>query len=406
MTAKTTWRNRIVGHGEEAPDQLLANPANWRVHPKQQQDALAGVLDDVGWVQDIIVNRRSGHVVDGHLRVSLAISRNEPSVPVVYVDLDEREEALVLATIDPLSAMAATDKEQLDSLLRDVATGEAAVQAMLSELAEKNGLMDLAGMDGGRPTEPEKPLAIEQLDELARKWGVQAGQLWTIKGKACHRLVCGSSDDPATVERVLAGASGLGLVYDPDWDTQPAFVPDGYEAMIAFTDGNRAGDVVRRFGPPTWVFTWDGVTSWYTPNRPLKRGKYAFWYGDVEAFDADGAHYGEPDKAHEVSNTRGSYEYKPDPRGKHLSDVFQLPLTKLHSNGLHPYEKPLDWVRLLIGDCLPKAGVLDPFLGSGASMAACEQLGRPCFGVEIEPGYVALALERLTALGAQAELSE
>ena len=35
----TAWRNRIVGHGEEAPDQLLANPKNWRIHPKAQQDA-------------------------------------------------------------------------------------------------------------------------------------------------------------------------------------------------------------------------------------------------------------------------------------------------------------------------------------------------------------------------------
>jgi len=91
------WRSRIVGHGEESPDQLLANPRNWRVHPKAQQDALAVVLDQVGWVQDVIVNQRTGHVVDGHLRVSLAISRNEPTIPVVYIDLDPEEEALVLA---------------------------------------------------------------------------------------------------------------------------------------------------------------------------------------------------------------------------------------------------------------------------------------------------------------------
>ena len=61
MTAKTpaaaapttTWRNRITGSGQEAPDQLLANPANWRIHPKAQRDALAGALDQVGWVQQV-----------------------------------------------------------------------------------------------------------------------------------------------------------------------------------------------------------------------------------------------------------------------------------------------------------------------------------------------------------------
>jgi len=72
-----TWRNRITGSGEEAPDQLLANPANWRIHPKAQQDALAGALDAVGWVQQVLVNRRSGFVVDDHARVALALRRGE-----------------------------------------------------------------------------------------------------------------------------------------------------------------------------------------------------------------------------------------------------------------------------------------------------------------------------------------
>lgn len=141
MAVAAPWRNRIVGHGEESPDQLLANPLNFRVHPKPQQDALAGVLNEVGWVQDVIVNQRTGHVIDGHLRVSLAISRQEPSIPVVYVDLDEHEERLILATIDPLAAMAVTDREQLDALLHEVSTGDAAVQAMLDQLAQDAGVV-------------------------------------------------------------------------------------------------------------------------------------------------------------------------------------------------------------------------------------------------------------------------
>ena len=115
------WRTRIIGHGEEAPDQLLANPRNWRIHPKAQQDALAGVLDEVGWVQEVIVNQQTGFVVDGHLRVAMAISRGEPSVPVVYVDLSAEEEALILATLDPLAGMAVAAKDALADLLKDVA---------------------------------------------------------------------------------------------------------------------------------------------------------------------------------------------------------------------------------------------------------------------------------------------
>ena len=105
VAAPARWRNLITGAGEEAPDPLLANPANWRIHPKAQQDALAGALDQVGWVQQVLVNRRSGFVVDGHARVALALTRGEATVPVLYVDLDPDEEALVLATLDPRSCL-------------------------------------------------------------------------------------------------------------------------------------------------------------------------------------------------------------------------------------------------------------------------------------------------------------
>jgi hypothetical protein len=137
----TAWQNRIVGYGNEAPDQLLANPRNARIHPKHQQDALQGILDEVGWVQNVIVNKSSGAVVDGHLRIQLAMRHNEASIPVTYVELTDQEEAKIIATLDPLAALASYDKEKLDELLREVDTGSAAVQEMLSELAQRVGVL-------------------------------------------------------------------------------------------------------------------------------------------------------------------------------------------------------------------------------------------------------------------------
>lgn len=141
MAKPQAWQNRIVGEGVESPTQLLANPSNWRIHPKHQQDALTAVLDKVGWVQRVIVNKRTQHIVDGHLRVSLAISRNEPEVPVVYVDLSEQEELAVLATIDPLSAMAATDSAKLAELLDSVQIDDAALEAVLKGIGETSGAL-------------------------------------------------------------------------------------------------------------------------------------------------------------------------------------------------------------------------------------------------------------------------
>jgi len=137
----TQWRNRIVGYGEESPDQLLANPDNFRVHPRSQEQALDGVLRGVGIVQNVLVNRTTGHLVDGHLRVSMAISDGQPTIPVTYLELSEAEEKLILATLDPISALAITDKVKLEDLLREVQTDSPEVQDMLSELAENAGII-------------------------------------------------------------------------------------------------------------------------------------------------------------------------------------------------------------------------------------------------------------------------
>jgi hypothetical protein len=143
------YRSRIVGHGEEEPGQLLANPANWRIHPKAQQDAVAGVLEEVGWVQSVIVNKRTGHLVDGHLRVSIALRDEAPSVPVVYIDLSPDEEALILATLDPLAGLAGTDREKLAQLLEEVGTSNPEIQAMLADMAVSSGVVpgDFSSLD-------------------------------------------------------------------------------------------------------------------------------------------------------------------------------------------------------------------------------------------------------------------
>lgn len=114
------WKSRIVGEDDVDPEELLANPMNWRVHPKHQQKALEDMLNEVGWVQRVIVNQQTGHVVDGHARVTLALRREEPTIPVLYVDLSLEEEKKVLATLDPIGAMAVADESILRQLLDEI----------------------------------------------------------------------------------------------------------------------------------------------------------------------------------------------------------------------------------------------------------------------------------------------
>lgn len=105
------WRNRIVGEGMVAAAELVPHPQNWRKHSQEQGAVLTQTLDGVGWVQRVIVNRRTGRMLDGHLRAKLARRQGEATpVPVVYVDLSEDEERAVLATLDPIASMAVADE--------------------------------------------------------------------------------------------------------------------------------------------------------------------------------------------------------------------------------------------------------------------------------------------------------
>ena len=145
------WANRIVGEGEEAPDQLMANPKNWRIHPVGQQDTMTNVLSEVGWIQRVIVNRTTGNVIDGHMRIALAITEDEAKVPVTYVELSEEEEAIALATFDPITSMAVPDPAQFDRLVEEITGDGNAVAQMLDDVADAGTITPSSTATGPAP---------------------------------------------------------------------------------------------------------------------------------------------------------------------------------------------------------------------------------------------------------------
>lgn len=166
----------IVGYALVPPDQLLAHPLNARRHPNAQRDALRASLRSLGWIAPVVVNRTTGHVLDGHARVEEALSADVPAVPVVEVELTPEQEALALATFDSITAMAAYDRESLDLLLREVDTGEAALQQLMDTLAANVGLVppnDPLAEWGGMPAfeqpdaMPERTINVHFADDAA-----------------------------------------------------------------------------------------------------------------------------------------------------------------------------------------------------------------------------------------------
>lgn len=201
-----SFKNRIIGEGIEKPEDLLANPSNWRLHPQFQQDALKGVLNEVGWVQRVIVNQRTGYVVDGHARVAVAMREGATEVPVLYVDLSEDEEKLILASLDPIGGLAGTDDAQLRALLNEVSAEDEALQALLDQLADSLVEPEIIPPEG--LTEDDAVPELKQ-EPVSRK-----GDVW-ILGR--HRVMCGDSTSIDDVEKLMGGEVAQLLHADPPY---------------------------------------------------------------------------------------------------------------------------------------------------------------------------------------------
>lgn len=120
------------------PIDLESNPRNWREHPAAQKQALAGAIEEVGWAGALLFNETTGRLIDGHARKELFAGKS--LVPVLVGRWTEGQEKVILASLDPLSAMASLNKEKLESLIQETQAKHAAVREMLSTLVSRHGL--------------------------------------------------------------------------------------------------------------------------------------------------------------------------------------------------------------------------------------------------------------------------
>ena len=214
-------RNRIVRTGSADPAGLQANPRNWRRHPPGQKEALGGILEEIGWVSGVIVNERTGLLVDGHLRVQAAAERGEKEIPVVYVDLSEEEEATVLAVLDPVGLLAEKDEAAFRDLLESLDPETAKLQKFIADLEAELGV--IAPEDPGADGQEEEILLDQAVQhqpgreyvlvtcETEAEWD----RLRAVLGLQLVRrggYKAGSPFDATSVERVIPAARLFGVL--------------------------------------------------------------------------------------------------------------------------------------------------------------------------------------------------
>jgi hypothetical protein len=147
------FRDRIKELRRVPASSLLPNPKNWRTHPQAQQDALRGILSEIG-IADAVLARElpdgSLMLIDGHLRAETVA---DAKVPVLILDVTDSEADKILATLDPLAAMAEKDNQKLADLLSELETENQALQQFMNcclDDASKSLMTEIVQADAAR----------------------------------------------------------------------------------------------------------------------------------------------------------------------------------------------------------------------------------------------------------------
>lgn len=464
-----TWKNRIVGHEDVDPTLLVPNPDNWREHPKHQAEVMEDTLEQIGWVQNIVVNKTTGRIVDGHLRVALALKEELATIPVTYVELTDAEEAQALATIDPVSAMARSNKDALARVLDNVKTDSEAITKMIEATAKKAGLFR---DDKDREKEEALEEAQAERQALVDKYGVKQGQLWAM-GK--HRLMVGDSTDAKTYKTLMGAERAACLFTDPPYGVDYEARSGKFEIIV--NDDLKYDDLakflvaalrpaVKALSKHGSAYIWHASSTrddfstaikkvgleerqyiiWAKPAAVLGWGDYRWghepcfycchadeqpmFYGDREnqtvwriagrlqdgnigvtasggvlLTDGDGHALYITDKAPKGKKPR---HVRLESESVVLADGdSDLWQVDRVSQTVHPTEKPAELARkALLNSTQEGEIVLDPFAGSGSTLIGAEHTGRRARLVELMPEYAAVILARADKLGLTPEVQK
>lgn len=380
-----TWQNRIVGAGTEDPEKLIPHPKNWRKHPKGQAQALEGAIEEIGWIQDIIINQRTGRMIDGHLRAELAIKNKEKVVPVKYVDLSEEEEEKALLTLDPISMMAEADKDRLSALLQNITSDNEKVNQLLEDIGREYKV----STNKAEEDDYEPPAEIET--DIVRGDIFQLGR---------HRVMCGDSTCREDVERLMDGGKADLLITDPPFFTPASHYQSRKKYQRKFSDLSTLtgfiNQIMDSFTPflkkeghlllfcncDSYAVFYPVLFSYFEKTKSLVWDKCHVGLGRIFRHQ------------HELIIWGRNKDHYFSPDGELYSDVLPFEATP-SKDRVHPVEKPISLLSHLIIPLSPKNGIVcDLFCGGGGIISACEQCERTAHLMELDPKYTEITIQR------------
>ncbi len=382
-------------------ERLRPYARNARLHSDHQVAVLAANMLTFGWTMPCMISD-DGELISGHGRILAATKLGLSKIPVMRMShLDEDKRRALRLSDNSVGDLAEWDELNLGLEIIDLQTLGFDTDLLgfspefLDNLLRAAQGLDEAenGSTEGEDDIPEPPVTPVSV----------AGDLWQL---GSHRLICGDSTSADVVGRLLGGVKPLlmvtdppyGVEYDPSWRNQAGAAKTKRTGKVLNDDRADWREAWSLF-PGDVAYIWHGALHAATVADSLVAAGFAIRSQIIWAKDR-------------LVLSRGDYHWQHEPcwyavrakgKGHWAGDRKQTTLWQIANKDqdaatVHGTQKPVECMRRpILNNSSPGQAVYEPFMGSGTTLIAAETTGRLCYGVELNPVYIDVAIERWQA---------
>lgn len=355
----------------------------------KEYEKLKRSIDEFGYVDPLIWNKRTSRLVGGHQRLKVLKDMGIDEVDVVVVDMDEEKEKALNVALNKISGD--WDKDKLMLLITDLQGEDFDVSLTGFDPEELDDLFKDDMKDGVK----DDNFDVDK--ELKKPTMTKPGDLWQL-GE--HRLLCGDSTKEESYNLLMAGKQANLVITDPPYNVN-------YQGSAGkIKNDNMKDDAFYQF-----------LLAAFTNMEKNMAGDASIY---VFHADTEGLNFRKAfsDAGFYLSGTciwvkqslvlgRSPYQWRHEPilfgwkkKGKHCwyagrkeSTIWEFDKPKKNKD--HPTMKPIPLLAYpIMNSSMTNSIVLDPFGGSGSTLIACEQTKRICRTIELDEKYCDVIVKR------------
>jgi DNA modification methylase len=376
-------------------ERLKPYARNAKTHGADQVAKIAASMAEFGWTVPVLV-AGDGEVIAGHGRILAAAQLGLSEAPVIVLNhLTEAQRRAYRIADNKLTELGGWDDVLLSGELRELADGDFDLSLIGFDDAELDRLLGETVEAEAGPREGEDEVPETPEDPVSRP-----GDLWIL---GPHRLLCGDSTVVTDVDRLLGGVKPLlmvtdppyGVEYDPAWRNKAGAAATRRTGKVLNDDRADWREAWTLF-PGDVAYVWHGALHAATVAESL----------EVAGFNVRSQIIWAKDR---LVLSRGDYHWQHEPcwyavrktgKGHWAGDRKQTTLWQIANRDqdaetVHGTQKPVECMRRpILNNSSPGQAVYEPFMGSGTTLIAAETTGRVCLGIELNPAYVDVAVDR------------